>query len=140
MKVKIFKNALIALLLAGGFSSCGNKLENDPNKLIQGKWELIGLGTYLTQYEIEKLDPKGYYIEFLSDGNVRNYDPDNEEFHYVTYIVDESIIIYNHEKTFDEGRNEYKYEIIKNQLKMTHYKGHTTELYQGHILIYQQKE
>ena len=43
MNTKFFKHAAIALLLAGSFSSCANKMNNDPDpeKAILGKWKLV---------------------------------------------------------------------------------------------------
>jgi len=40
MKSKIFKHAAIAMVLAGNFTSCTNKMNNDfdPEKAILGNW------------------------------------------------------------------------------------------------------
>ena len=129
-------------LTAGSFSSCthGNN-ENDLSKFILGKWEMIGYGGFLSQWEIIANDPGGSYVEFLSDGTARNYDPDNKEFfYYRTYKIDENFIIYAHEKTYYEGRFEYKYKFIRSRLEMTHHQGNTNELSAGHIHIYQRKK
>ena len=138
MTTKIFKyTALLFLLLAG----CSEKNDTDAYKFILGKWELIGHGGFYSQGEIVKNEPDGSYIEFLSDETARTYDSTLDEFYdYKTYQINGSLIIYNHEKTFEEGRFEYKYTITKNELKLTHYQGPTTELSAGQKLIYQRKQ
>jgi len=64
----------------------------------------------------------------------------DEFWDYETYMIDENFIIYNHEKTYEQGRFEYKYKITRNLLEMTHYQGNTPELYAGKKLIYQRKK
>jgi len=138
----MFKIAAIALMLAGSFSSCTPKgsNENEPSKLILGKWELIERRDYTTGFELRAVEPNGNYIEFLSNGTVHVYIATEDKFYMMTYEIDENILCYYPEKTFDQGRLEYKYEITKNRLKMTLYQGHTLELHSGHIFIYQQKK
>ena len=143
MNTKFFKHAAIALLLAGSFSSCANKMNNDPDpaKAILGKWELIGYGGFYSQWKIIANDPGGSYVEFLSNGTARTYNPDKKDFfYYRTYKIDKNFIIYDHEKTIEQGRFEYKYKITKNRLEMTHHQGNTDELSAGQILIYQREK
>jgi len=109
---------LCVLLLAGGLYSCSSK--NDPAEAILGKWELIAKGAH--ENAIRTVEPYGVYIEFLSEGISRVYNPEMDEFFYRSYKIDKKFIYYNPEKTYEQGRIDYRYSISKNQLKMTYHK------------------
>ena len=141
MKANILKLAAILLILAGSFSSCTGESENDINKHIIGKWELISHGGFYSQWKMLDVVPDGSYVEFLSEGNARNYDSSKNKFHYYrTYKIKDNFIIYDHEKTYEQGRFEYKYTFTEEKLEMTHHQGHTTDLDANHFLIYQRKK
>jgi len=70
MKTKIFKY-LVFLILTGGFYSCEEELDIDPEKDILGKWEFVETQPYKGPSESNK--PAGY-TEYLPDGLMRWYD------------------------------------------------------------------
>jgi len=71
---KIFKHAVIALMLVGSFTSCSNKMDDDldPEKAILGKWELVLLTRDMGKDEVQHT-PTGY-IEYLPEGQMAWYD------------------------------------------------------------------
>jgi len=81
MKTKIFKTAAIVLMLAGSFSSCANKINDDevfdPESTILGKWELVQVKGAIP--EPEKHNPSGY-VEYLPYGQLGWYDYATKEY------------------------------------------------------------
>jgi len=137
------KVAVLALcvMMAGSASCLEMNSDKDPAKTILGKWELIGVVGFHTQYKVKTNDPQGSYIEFLSEGSVQTYDSEANEFwDDETYKIDENFIIFNPEKTYEEGRSDWKYKIINNNLEMTHYQGNIEDLFQGIKKIYKRKK
>ena len=122
------------------FYSCSEKMDTDPKIAILGKWELIGIELWFHKGEMQKIDPNGSYIEFLSNGIRKAYFQEKDEFRYNTYKIDDKFVYFNHEKTIEQGLFIYQHEFRKNQLKMTYVNGLTDDLSKGEKLYYQRKK
>jgi len=106
---------------------------------ILGKWELIALGQI--EKDMKKIEPEGFYIEFLSDGIWQSYNPLKDEFYYSNYRIDNKFLYYDYEKKYDEGRSDYAYVFYENQLILYFHQGVRTKLgVQPNIFIYQPKK
>ncbi len=137
MKTKGNFSILIVALMAV-ISGCNKNELSNPTEVILGKWELIAQGA--KENEMKAVEPNGTYTEFFSDGILRFYNPIEDRFYDGTYKIDKNFLYYGYEKTYEQGRFDYRYRITKNQLKMTYHNG-IIELIYGHptIFIYQRK-
>lgn len=136
---RFFQNLVIVLMLAGSINSCTEKPKNDLDhaKAILGKWEKV---EFYFQDKIIEVIPDGSYIEFFSDGIVIDYDSEKDELYEKTYKIDENFICYDHEKTYEQGRFDYKYKITKYKLEMTMYQGNMSDFISPPKVIYQRKK
>ena len=128
MKTKILKHVAIALILAGWFSSCTERSENDINKLILGKWERIADGMYENHMNERK---DGIYWEFFSDGTARCYMPgpivsegivhDGLFIGIGTYEIDSDFLLRKYYSDDDGScyrEERYRFKLSKNQLQL----------------------
>lgn len=61
------------------------ELEDNPNKIILERWEIIGMGNYP---DIEPVsDPSGF-VEYLPDSILQEYDYETGEYYYKKYWID----------------------------------------------------
>ena len=135
MKTKMFKITTVLLMLAGSVSSCN---KNDPAEAILEKWELIAKGE--TENNMKTIEPNGVYIEFLSEGISHIYNPETDESHYRSYKIDKKFIYYNYDRSYEQGRYDYRYNISKGLLKMTYSQGFRVDMAGlPNIFIYQPK-
>ena len=118
MKTKkiFFISTFAWMLIASGCK------KTDYAEAILGKWERIAWGA--SENNLKTVEPNDIYMEFLPDGIRRIYDPKEDELYYGTYKIGKTYIYYNYEKTYEQGRYDYKYEITKDgHLKMTFDRG-----------------
>ena len=112
----------------------------NPETAIIGKWELVGQSMIDIERTIKKYKPNGYYFCFCSDGIVRSYTPEKIEYYRRTYSIDKDFIYFNYEKTYHEGRHDYRYRITQNYLEIEHYRGLVKDMYSKQIVIYKRKK
>jgi hypothetical protein len=136
MKAKFIFLAIILSVLV--CVSCHD--DSNPETAIIGKWEIVGQSIPDTERTIKTYKPSGYYTCFFSDGIVRYYSPEKIETGNRTYSIDNDFIYYNYEKTYEEGRHDYKYRITHNILEMEHHQGIVHGMYYRHLIIYKRKK
>lgn len=100
------KKLIFAVILTF-FASCNDDEPytppSDPKKAILGKWELIEIGNWPNMHPNEP----SYFIEFLQDSLVRQYDYDTKEYAIINlkYWID---TLYYEKRIREDG-----YEIIQ---------------------------
>jgi len=115
-------------LATGSFLSCTKKGsdENDPTKLILGKWELTATGMYENHLS-ERTD--GCYWEFLPDGTTRTFVTGYFPAEGVdglfagtgTYEIDAEFLVcksYSDDGTTCIKEDQYRYKLDTNQLQL----------------------
>jgi len=123
------------VILTGISSSCNEDLFD--RKTIIGKWELISQGINADNM-IPINSNGGRYIEYFSDGTRGYYDTITEEIRINgNYQIRSGLLIYNYDKSYDQGRVDYKCDFIhnNNQLKLTFANGLSDLLFS--VFIYQ---
>ena len=108
----------------------------EAEKAIAGKWQMIAYGTdnenFKQSWRYFDFDPDGEYMELLSDGNIRYYDPETGEFWcayclesghygYATYSIDTKYL-YMYQDCFEEKLKYtriFEYQLTKTQIKLT---------------------
>ena len=86
---KKIKHLTIALLWAGGLSSCSDKMDNnDPKKAILGKWELVA--SHHEAYPAPEPVKPTHYFEFREDGVVVWYDYATGKYNEMRYWIEQT--------------------------------------------------
>ena len=128
----------LLLVLAGSFSSCKNN-DLPEEKAIVGKWELISQG--ISEDKMTPVESNGSYSDFFSDGTMGYYNSTTGETNVTgNYRIQSDSLIYNYDKTYEQGRYDYKYEFAnsKKQLKLIFVQGIRQDIYPSYyIFIYQ---